>query len=52
MKTYIKPSVEVIETELEQMISLSTTSTSASSSVDCLDKEQSSWSNGSSFWGD
>ncbi|MCD7721641.1 MAG: hypothetical protein LUI09_05370 [Prevotellaceae bacterium] len=52
MKTYIKPSIEVVETELEQMISLSTVSTDASSELDCLGKEQNSWSNGSSFWGD
>ncbi|MCD8303355.1 MAG: hypothetical protein LUC86_00785 [Prevotellaceae bacterium] len=51
MKTYIKPSVEVVETELERMISLSTVSTSADGSVDCLGKEENIWNGGSSFWG-
>ncbi|MCD8303087.1 MAG: hypothetical protein LUC44_08765 [Prevotellaceae bacterium] len=52
MKTYIKPSIEVVETELEQMVSLSTTGTSADGSVECLDKGQSSWNDGSSYWGE
>ncbi len=52
MKTYIKPSVEVVETELEQMVSLSTTDTGASSDFDCLDKGYNGWNDSSSFWGE
>ncbi|MCD8301459.1 MAG: hypothetical protein LUC44_06260 [Prevotellaceae bacterium] len=52
MKTYIKPSIEVVETEVEQMVSLSTTTTGASSDLECLDKGYNSWNDGSSFWGE
>ncbi|MCD8265728.1 MAG: hypothetical protein LUC33_01100 [Prevotellaceae bacterium] len=52
MKTYTKPSVEVIETETEQMVSLSAVETGASGDYNCLDKGYNCWNDGSSFWGE
>ncbi|MCD8266751.1 MAG: hypothetical protein LUC33_06305 [Prevotellaceae bacterium] len=51
MKTYMKPSIEVIDTELEQMLSISTVTTDASPDYDCLNKGENAWTDGSSFWG-
>ncbi|MCD8285054.1 MAG: hypothetical protein LUC86_05485 [Prevotellaceae bacterium] len=52
MDKYTKPSLEVLRTETQQMLALSTASDTASPTLPSLDKGDKGWADGAAVWGD